>query len=179
MKQRGAPKNKSYAQVGALEWFKERREEGRLKIEEKHVTWRCRPEIAEFSDSIYAATGLFSDTLSKNDNTTGHDGVFWVHPDDATAYVERFTPQCLRDSVKSGNDFDFPYLNFGEAKGTAYERVLIVPTGPIGAFVQTGADLKPKSAAKFYVAVTRAAQSVAIVLQGPGESKLHRWQPDQ
>lgn len=172
-------KNKAYAQVGALEWFEERARAGRLTIEESNVTWRCRREIAAFSDSIYAATGLFSDTVSKNGKTTDHDGVFWVHPDDATAYVERFAPRCLRDSVNSGKHFDFAYLNFGEAKGTEYQRVLIIPTVPIEAFVKTGADLKPKSAARFYVAVTRAAQSVAIVLNSPNECKLPRWRPDQ
>ena len=170
-------KNKPYAYVAAVEWFSERVEEGRLAIEEENVTLRCYPEVAAFADSIYASTGLFADTVSRNHTTTGHDGMFWVHPDHAAAYVERFAPQCLRDSAKSGNAFDFAYLNFGEAKGTAYQRVLIVPTGPIETFVKRGADLKPKSAAKFYVAVTRAAQSVAIVLDGPGESKLTRWQP--
>lgn len=172
-------KNKPYAHVAALEWFEKRAEGGRLIIEEDHLTWRCRPEIAALSDSIYTSAGLFSDTVSKNNTTTDHDGVFWVHPDDANAYVERFAPQCLRDSVRSGTALDFAYLNFGEAKGTAYQRVLIVPTDPIAAFVKRGVDLKPKSAAKFYVAVTRAAQSVALVLDGPGLSKLPRWQPDQ
>lgn len=172
-------KNKPYAHAAALEWFEERAVEGRLVIIEQYATWRCRPEIAAFSDSIYGASGLFSDTVSHNVTTTGHDGVFWVHPDDAPTYVECFAPQCLRDSVKSGKEFGFSYLNFGEAKGTQYERVLVVPTGPIGAFVKKGTALKPKSAAKFYVAVTRAAQSVAIVLDGPGDSELPRWQPDK
>jgi DNA helicase II / ATP-dependent DNA helicase PcrA len=171
-------KNRPYAQLGAIEWFREREAQGRLTIVESNLTWRCRPEIATFSDSIYARSSLFSPTVAKNDMTTGHDGVFWVHPDDVTAYVERFAPQCLRDSVASGKAHNLDYLNFGEAKGTAYERVLIVPTGPIAEFVKTGADLKPTSAARFYVAVTRAAQSVALVLDGPGVSELPHWQPD-
>ena len=172
-------KNKPFAQVAAVEWFRKRADEGRLVIEEQNVTWRCRPEVAAFADSIYTATGLFPDTVSRNDKTTGHDGMFWVHPEHAAAYVEGFAPQCLRDSAKSGNSFDFAFLNFGEAKGTSHERVLIVPTGPIKAFVKSGADLKPKSAAKFYVAVTRAAQSVALVLDDPGGSALTRWQPSE
>ena len=170
-------KNKPYTQVGALEWFRERERQGRLILVEHNHSWRCRPEIAAFSDRIYATTGLFSPTVAKNESATGHDGVFWVHPEHATAYVQRFAPQCLRDSVKSGKEHRFAYLNFGEAKGTSYTRVLIVPTAPIAGFVKKGQDLKPKSAAKFYVAVTRAAQSVAIILDEPGDSMLPRWQP--
>jgi hypothetical protein len=59
----------------------------------------------------------------------------------------------------------------------AYERVLIVPTDVIIKFVQSGKQLQPKSAANFYVAVTRAAQSVAIVIQEPGASALPFWEP--
>lgn len=173
-----SPKNKAYAHIGALKWFREREQQGRLTIEENAVSWRCRPEIAQFSDSIYARSGLFAPTVAKNERTTEHDGVFWVRPEHAAAYVERFAPQCLRDSVKSGKGFHFEFMNFGEAKGTAYPRVLIVPTGPIGAFVRKGSELKPRSAAKFYVAVTRAAQSVALVLKTPGASDIPQWSPD-
>ena len=35
----------------------------------------------------------------------------------------------------------------------------------------------PIPAAKFYVAVTRAAQSVAIVVEKPGVSSLSYWEP--
>lgn len=57
------------------------------------------------------------------------------------------------------------------------ERVLIVPTNDITKFVQTGRHLGPVPAAKFYVAVTRAAQSVAIVADKPGNSLLPYWEP--
>jgi superfamily I DNA/RNA helicase len=172
-------KNKQYAYVGAIEWFEERREEDLLNVETNSFTWRCRPEIARLSDSIFAGSGSFPPTISKNYRTTGHDGVFWVHPSDASEYVKRFEPQCLRNSVKSGKDFNFKYINFGEAKGMQYERVLVVPTGPIRKFITAGSELKPRSAAKFYVAVTRAAQSLAIVLDHPGESGMPRWKPDE
>lgn len=171
-------KNKQYAFLGAFEWFQERATGGKLDIETSSVTWRCRPEIAELSDSIYESSCTFPRTTSQNSRITGHDGVFWVSPKDVEKYVESFNPQCLRDSKRSGTEFDLRYLNFGEAKGTAYERVLIVPTGPNKDFIKTGTELKPTSAAKFYVAVTRAAQSVAVVLDDPGQSGLPRWQPD-
>ena len=55
-------------------------------------------------------------------------------------------------------------MNFGQAKGLNFERVLILPNGPIKKFLKTG-DIKKveKSRAKFYVALTRARYSVAFL----------------
>lgn len=91
--------------------------------------------------------------------------------------MERFRPQCLRVNVRSGTAFDLNYINFKVAKGATYERVLIIATGPIATFVQRGKSLDPGPAATFYVAVTRAQQSVAIVLDRPGQSLIPYWEP--
>ncbi|WOF79266.1 hypothetical protein P5704_001810 [Pseudomonas sp. FeN3W] len=109
--------------------------------------------------------------------TTAHDGIFLVRKEHVGLYVEAFQPQCLRDSVRSGNEFELDYLNFGVSKGQTFSRVLIYPTGPIGKFISKGEFLKPLSAADFYVAVTRAEQSVAIILDKPGASTLPYWLP--
>ena len=106
-----------------------------------------------------------------------HDGVFLVRPDDVYVYVALYQPFCLRSSANSGKAFDLPYVNFRLAKGTQCKRVLIVPTNGIERFVTSGIPLEPIPAAMFYVAVTRAAQSVAIVLADAGVSPLPFWEP--
>lgn len=58
-----------------------------------------------------------------------------------------------------------------------YERVLIVPTGPIKKFIASNVFLEQTSASSFYVAVTRAKQSVAIVMEKTGLSRLPVWTP--
>ncbi|MNH34608.1 hypothetical protein D3C79_952130 [compost metagenome] len=68
-------------------------------------------------------------------------------------------------------------MNFKVSKGATFERVLVVPTGPITAFIQKGACLEATSAAAFYVAATRAKQSLAIVIDKPGKSTLPVWEP--
>lgn len=80
-------------------------------------------------------------------------------------------------NVLSGRAFDLDYLNFKVSKGMTYERVLIVPTGPIAKFIASGVHLEANSASSFYVAVTRARQSVAIVMDRPGLSALPYWSP--
>lgn len=170
-------KNRNYAYSKSVEWFRKHEKRKLLTISYRSITWRCRIEIARFSDTIFDASWGFPPTDSENNFETDHDGVFLLRTQDVPAYVGRFSPQCLRDSIRSGKELDLPYMNFGVAKGQTYERVLIYPTGPIGQFVAKGIELAPTSAADFYVAVTRAKQSVAIILDKPGTSSLPYWAP--
>lgn len=170
-------KNKKYAYAEAINWFREREARGVLEIIENTTTWRCYPDISAFSDTIFDSNWSFPRTESRNDTVTGHDGVFLVRREHIDRYIAKFHPQCLRSGANSGKAFNLDYLNFGLAKGAAYERVLIVPTDGIVKFIQSGKHLGPKPAANFYVAVTRAAQSVAIVIQDAGASPLPVWEP--
>jgi hypothetical protein len=170
-------KNKKYAYAAAIEWFREREARGILSITENATTWRCHPKISEFSDSIFDSRWSFPRTESVNQTVTGHDGVFLLRSEHVDEYVDRFRPQCLRDSANSGKALRLNYINFRLAKGMTCERVLIVPTSGITKFVQSGTHLDPFAAAKFYVAVTRATESVAIVIDKPGSSSLPYWEP--
>ena len=171
-------KNKKYAYAEAVKWFREREARGTLEIAEQATTWRCHPKIAAFSDAIFNSRWSFPTTHSNNEAATGHDGVFLVRRQHVKEYVARFRPQCLRDSANSGKDLDLDYMNFRPAKGMAWKRVLIVPTSGIAKFLQCGAFLDPIPAAKFYVAVTRAEQSVALAMDSPGDSPLPYWEPE-
>lgn len=171
-------KNKKYAYAEVIGWFREREAAGLIEIVENSTTWRCRPEIAHFSDSIFDSSWPFPQTASMNHRVTGHDGVFLVHPKNVFEYMARYRPQCLRDSANSGKKLNLDYMNFGQAKGATFSRVLVVPTDGIQQFVKSGKVLAPVSAARFYVAVTRAEQSVAIVLDDPGGSCLPWWHPE-
>ena len=54
--------------------------------------------------------------------------------------------------------------NFGESKGATYERVLIYPTQKILDWILEGRNIDSfETKCKFYVAITRAQYSVAIV----------------
>ena len=170
-------KNGKYSYARAIKWAQERQSKGLLKILESVTTWRCHPVVAKFSDSIFDPSWKFPETQSKNETVTDHDGVFLVLPEHVTEYVRSYQPQCLRHSVSSGKSFDLDYLNFKVSKGMTFERVLIVPTAPIAKFIAAGTHLEASSASSFYVAVTRAKQSVAIVLDSAGESLLPFWRP--
>lgn len=170
-------KNKRYAYAEVINWFRDRESRGILTISESATTWRCGPAIAAFSDTIFDSSWSFPVTKSKNLKTTGHDGVYLLHSDHLTEYMEAFSPKCLRNTAASGAQFALDFLNFKLAKGLTYERVLIIPTEAISKFLQKGSLLDPGPAASFYVAVTRAAQSVAILLDRPVSSLIPYWHP--
>lgn len=170
-------KHKKYAYAGAVEWFREREKSGLIEVSESCVTYRCRPEIAAFADMIFGPEWGLPPTKSQNQRETGHDGVFLVHPDNVYAYVAKFSPQCLRHSSRSGKKFDLEYINFKAAKGTEHERILIIPTAGIEAFLHARTTLEPGPAATFYVACTRAFQSVAFVVEKADSCGLPWWTP--
>lgn len=68
-------------------------------------------------------------------------------------------------------------MNFKVCKGATFERVLIAPTKNIEDFIKKNVYLELASAAVFYVAVTRAKQSLAIIIDQPGASALPVWVP--
>lgn len=170
-------KNKRFDYADSLEWFRDREAEGCLSISYSTVSYRCRQEIATFSDSIFDADWGFPGTTSENTDETGHDGVFLLRTEHIPEYFARYAPQCLRNSVSSAKHLDLPFLNFKGVKGATFERVLIAPTKNIENFIKGGARLESMAAAVFYVAVTRAKQSLAIVIDQSGKSDLEYWTP--
>jgi superfamily I DNA/RNA helicase len=157
-------------------WFRSQETAGSLAISHRSETWRCRPEIAAFADSLFEGRWAFPRTVSLNATATGHDGVFLVRTDDVESYIERFAPQSLRWSANSWKSHDhLTFMNFGAAKGLTRERVLIFPTDKMQKLLQRGTALQDLAAAKLYVGVTRAEQSVAFVLDEAGATQHPYW----
>ncbi|AXJ09699.1 ATP-dependent exonuclease [Arthrobacter sp. PM3] len=169
-------KHKQYKNMQVWNWFRRQEAAGRLVITHRSETWRCRPEIAAFADSLFDSGWAFPKTVSLNATTTGHDGVFLVRTADVVAYVEGFAPQNLRWGANSWKSHDhLNFMNFGAAKGLTRERVLIFPTDKMQRLLQRGTPLEDLAAAKLYVGVTRAEQSVAFVLDEAGDSQHPYW----
>lgn len=167
-------KYKQFRGANLIKWIDARVKTGQcVKCEHTH-SHRCRQEICDFADSLYPE---LPPTRSENQSTTGHDGVFLVHSSNVELYRTRFAPQELRWDRKN-TQASSAAKNFGQVKGMAFQRVLIFPTGPMMKFVEDGASLKDGAVAKFYVAITRARQSVAIVTSKRStNSSLELWAP--
>lgn len=170
-------KNSRYKGVRIKEWFGLLESKGVLEVTHSSTTWRCNQAIADFADSIFGDDWEFEKTASKNGDSTGHDGVFVVHPDNLDTYMAAFEPSCLRHSAASARNLDLPFETFGMAKGMSVDRVLIAPTAPMTEFLKKGSPLGDQAACALYVAVTRARYSVAFVTEHADKIKLDEWNP--
>lgn len=135
-------------------------------IEHLSNSYRCNQSICDFADNLYPD---LQKTTSCNTTVTGHDGIFLLPSILVEEYVNRFSPAVLRYNNKS-TCLGLPAINFGTSKGLSFDRVLIFPHGPITSYIVSGnREHVLGSLSKFYVAITRARYSVAIVHDGLSE----------
>jgi hypothetical protein len=170
-------KNKQFMHMGIWQWFRSEEKAGRLAIAQRNETYRCGPDIAAFADTLFGPLWGFEKTVSLNEVVTDHDGIFAVRTEDVAAYDRAFAPLALRVMKSVGVGLPLAFMNFGEVKGMGRPRILILPTEPIRKFLKTGAALTDAQASAFYVAVTRAEQSVAFILDDPSKFPLPVWDP--
>lgn len=169
-------KNKQYKFMKIWDWFRGQERANRLTIEQKSNSYRCRPEITEFADELFPADRGFDKTISMNNVATDHDGIFLVKETDVDSYVEAYTPLVLRKGANSGRGINhLAPMNIGVSKGLGREHVLIYPTAGMKKLLQQGAALDEQAAAYLYVAVTRAKQSVAFILEEAGVCEYPYW----
>lgn len=159
-----AAKNSQYAGPNIIRKFEEWCCAAHTTLRHDAHSYRCVQAICDFADSFYPD---LPSTESRNETTTEHDGVFAVRSSDVDAYIERFDPQPLRLRRSQVELPGFP-LNFGESKGKGFQRTLIFPHNNLVNVVKSGdvTDLGPsdETRAKVYVGITRAFQSVGIVI---------------
>lgn len=124
-------------------------------------SYRNNKPICCFANSIYPQ---FKPCEYVEQKQTGHDGVFFVSKADVDEYLAKYNPMQLRESRKRTVNENYPVKTFGDSKGLTFERVLIYPTKPMIEWIfDHQKNLKSQSRSKFYVSVTRAKYSVAIV----------------
>lgn len=125
-------------------------------------SYRNNPEICEFANALYPDK---DPVQSANKKKTGHDGIFLVSKKGCQKYLKDYEPVQLRWDVRNEDvDDRYKVLNFGQAKGRSFDRVLIYPTSDMLNWVNDhSTSLNDQTRAKFYVAITRARFSVGIV----------------
>lgn len=156
-------KNKKYKGSNIYDLFLKWQKKNICTIYHKNECFRSNQAICDLSDSLYPE---MKKTISKNHKITGHDGVFIINNKDIDNYIKKFNPQLLRFDKRSKFDSE-SILNFGASKGLTFERVLIIPNGPLKKFLETGEYSNIEaSKAKYYVGFTRARYSVGILYDG-------------
>lgn len=150
-------KNKGFKGVGLMGWLEARGETCDLIVQDK--CHRSNQEICDFADALFPQMPA---TTSLNEDSTGHDGLFPITRSEVLSYYETYKPIVLRYD-RNTDTLGLPAKNFGIAKGSTYDRVLIFPTQSWRRYFKDGDQTRVTSREKFYVALTRARFSVAYV----------------
>ncbi|MCC9043883.1 UvrD-helicase domain-containing protein [Myroides sp. M-43] len=120
--------------------------------------------ICDFANKLYPTYEKLRPCKCCNYNEVEHLGVFLIREDDVSNYIEKYNPTQLKWSSSTKVNDNSDSLNFGESKGLTFDRVLIYPTENMKAWMKdNNKKLESSTRAKFYVAITRARHSVAIV----------------
>jgi DNA helicase II / ATP-dependent DNA helicase PcrA len=151
-------KNKQYRGHAMVDWLHQRADV--CAIETRAESWRCNQEICNWADALYPELPA---TSSRNQERTGHDGVFRVARENVLRYVKQYRPTILRWN-RSADTLGLPATNIGMSKGSTYDRVLIFPTQPMLQYLKSGDPACLKAPEHLYVAVTRARHSLAFTV---------------
>lgn len=163
--------NRQFNGVQQVNWFREMEVKGLCGVTYADVTSRFNQTIATFSDLIHDPELVFPSTVSCQNKTTGHDGVFLVDQEEIAEYVAQWQPTILW-YMRSKKQLPVAELmTYGVSKGITRDRIIILATGPVEKWLKSKETLKTDSASGFYVAATRARFSVAIATKKA--SKLH------
>lgn len=157
-----APKNKQFKKAQIVNFFTDKIDNLTKDDTSLLINYRCNKPICDISNKLFPN---FQATTSGNNFATEHSGVFLIKEEDIESYLHKFQPIQLRnDSREKKVKENYRVMNFGEAKGLSFDRVLIYPTKPFLDWLKNNnSKLAETSRSKLYVAITRARHSVAIL----------------
>lgn len=152
--------NTRYRGAGIVEWLESRRDI--CDMEPRTVSHRSNQAICDFADALYPD---LPPTTSANEEVVEPTGILMLTPDEVAAYMASHRPAVLRNNILT-DTLGFKAINFGAAKGSTHEHVVIFPTGPMRRYLETRnpSVLADQARSRLYVALTRARHSVAFVI---------------
>ncbi|HOF17124.1 MAG TPA: UvrD-helicase domain-containing protein [Bacteroidales bacterium] len=147
---------------------------------------RNNKEICDYASKLFEGIYEKSEPCSCDScrkKNIEHAGVFIVRQNDVDEYLKKYNPVQLRWNRQINVNENYSVYNFGESKGQTYDRVLIYPTSIMINWIKDNSfDFKRTKNGKqeniigvrekFYVAITRARYSVAIVYNFSDDEKI-------
>lgn len=143
-----------------------------IEIDEStlNCTYRNNNLICEFANSLYPDMPEVGFVNLADDS---EKGVKLINKKDLDLYLKTSKAVQLRYDKRTKVNEEYLCYNFGESKGLEFKNVLIYPTNNIWDWIiDNSTELKGRIRAKFYVAVTRAIDSVVIVKKDNKECNL-------
>ena len=139
---------------------------------------RCNKEICEFASKItpdYPMTQECScdKCIEKKEKFIKKKGCFLLKENDVNNYIKEYSPCGLTWNKNIIVSSLLKYrMNFGDSKGCECDSVIIYPTQTmINWLCNPMSIMPPETKAKFYVAITRAKFTTAIVVSNDFDNK--------
>jgi DNA helicase-2/ATP-dependent DNA helicase PcrA len=171
-----AAKNRKYKGEQVLGFFEDQSIEIEKNVDSLTVNHRSVEEICVLSNQLFLHLPAVKSGQTRK---TSHDGVYLLALEHVDAYLQEFGAIQLRYRSDSKHvRQELPAYNFGLSKGMQFDRVLIFPTEQMEEWLTASdSELAPATRAKFYVALTRARFSVAIVTAKDCGGRLPKYVP--
>ena len=137
-----------------------------VDTETLNISHRNNQIICDYSSLLYPELSTPNACECCRNKSIDHQGIFLVHPNHIDTYIKEYNPIQIRwnRSTMVSNLTDS--INMGESKGLTFGRTLIYPTKDMIKWIQNNkVQLKNETRAKFYVSLTRAKYSTAIVYE--------------
>jgi len=120
--------------------------------------------ICDYSSKLYSNLKVTQPCDCCHNEIIEHSGIFIIKKEDVTTYLSKYNPIQLKWNSGVSVNKNYQSFNFGETKGLTFDRVMIYPTEAMIKWIQNNnSRLESSTRAKFYVGITRAKYSVAIV----------------
>lgn len=165
-------KYKKYSDGNIEQFILEQCKKYKIEIDKTSLnkTFRNEGKICTLANSLFPE---YEPCEFEEKCDTGHNGVFFIEPGEVDSYLKKYQAIQLRDKRTVAVNSQFAAMNFGEAKGLTFDRVLIYPTKPMLSWLLNHTtELPTQSKSKLYVAITRAKYSVGIVFNNKDKLKI-------
>jgi len=162
---------KKFKGINIVKYFEELKKGSIIDIIEWNECRRSNKAICSFADRIFPTLPAATSAM---DIQTGHDGVFIIQESDLEFYIsflasQKTGLQFLKYDAKTKTAYRT--LNFGECKGLTFDRTIIFTNNPLTNFIENFTCDAP---AKYYVGLTRARYSVAIIVKALPHSTVYK-----
>lgn len=157
-------KNKNFKIAQIINFFEDEYIKTKLITDDSSllVNYRSNSKICNYSNKLFLD---HKSTTSGMVESTKSNGLFLVRPSDLDEYLKEFPELVqLRWDSRQKINHQYKYMTYWSSKWLWFKRVLIYPTWPIKNWIKDNSiELPSVSRSKFYVALTRAKYSAAIV----------------
>ena len=170
-------KYKQYRDDKIKLFFEAQSKEGLCCIKYENTTRRFNQDICDYINTIYNdAESAIIPCPNFCAETADNIGVYVIDIEYANLYCKFYAPTVLRYDKRTVPSFQNykEIFNYGNSKGSTFERVAIIPVKTVLPFILNGTAIKaPQTRSKFYVACTRAKHSVVFFIKGFNGSALY------